>query len=150
LLLWQPDGGFVSPTGSETYELFHVEFAADLGFRFGVDIFEDRGTGTSYGAYAASEGDEATLIDIALSEAARADLNAAVGLFAFGGAVTTLDLEINDELLFGQSGRQNAYLVLETVPVPAAGWLLGVGLLALGARRRLRPQVRSSALLPCK
>ena len=74
----------------------------------------------------------ATRIDVALNAAAVSDLNAASTLFAFGGAVTSLDPEDNNELLFAGSGRVHAYLALETVPIPAAGWLLGAGLLALG------------------
>jgi hypothetical protein len=137
LRLWLPAGGFTSPTGSEVFELFDVVTHLDeLGRRLGVDIFEDLGIGTSYGTYVATEADEHTLLDIPLNAAALLDLNAATGLFALGGAVTSLDDLINDEIIFGESGNQHAYLVLETVPLPGAAWLFASALLMLGHRRR--------------
>jgi hypothetical protein len=137
LHLWQPSGGFLSPTGSEVYQLFDVVTDLDeLGQRWGVDIFDDLGTGTSYGAYVATDADEHTLIEIPLSAAALLDLNAATRLFALGGAVTSLDDLMNDELIFGSSGNLHAYLVLETVPLPGAAWLLLSALPMLGHLRR--------------
>jgi hypothetical protein len=137
LRLWFPEEGLRSPTDMEIYELFDVVTDLDeLGQRWGVDIFEDLGTGTSYGTYVATEADEQTLIDIPLNAAAVAELNAAASLFALGGAVTSLDDLINDEFLFGTSGNARAYLVLETVPLPGAAWLLASALLILGHRRR--------------
>jgi hypothetical protein len=139
LLLWVPENGFVSPTGSEIYELFHVETPLDeLGQRWGEGIFADLGAGTRYGAYTATEADEHGFIEITLGAAALAELNAAAGLFALGGAITTLDGEMNDELLFGSSGVLDVRLVLETVPVPGAAWLFASALLAVAARRRSR------------
>jgi hypothetical protein len=134
LRLWLPEDGFVSPTGSETYQLFDVATPPYLlGRRWGVDTFTDLGTGRTYGAYTATEADEHTLIEITLNAAALADLNAALGLFAFGGAVTTLDAEVNDEEIFARSGYQHARLVLELapVPLPGAAWLLSSGFLVL-------------------
>jgi hypothetical protein len=134
LWLWLPEDGFVSPTGSETYGLFDVDTAPDLlGRHSDVGIFDDFGTGRSYGTYIVTETDEHTLIQIQLNAVALADLNTTAGLFAFGGAVTTLDAEMNNELIFGYSDNQHARLLLELtpVPVPGAAWLLASALLAL-------------------
>jgi hypothetical protein len=52
VLLWMPQDGFLSPTGNETFELFHVQTNLDeLGQRWGEDIFDDLGSGTSYSAH---------------------------------------------------------------------------------------------------
>jgi hypothetical protein len=136
LLLWLPPGGFISPTDSEVYELFDVlTDPDDLGRFWGVEIFDDLGTGTSYGSHVATDTDESTWLEVPLNAAALLDLNAAGALFALGGAVTSLDDLTNDELLFGQSGNRHAYLVLETVPLPGAVWLLASALLLLVPRR---------------
>jgi hypothetical protein len=137
LYLWMPESGFVSPTGSETYQLFSVETPADeVGARWGVDIFEDLGAGVGYGSYTATEADSYSFVAIALEAAALADLNAAAALFALGGAVTSLDPEENDEVVFANSGWIRGILVVETIPIPGAAWLLGSAALALCCRRR--------------
>jgi hypothetical protein len=144
LRLWFPNDGFASPTGSEVYQLFAVDANPHvLGHHWDVAIFDDLGSGTSYGAYTATAADEHTLVDIPLDAAAVADMNAATGWFAIGGAVTSLDDELNNEFVFGNSGWQHAYLVLQLapiapVPVPAAAWLLGSALLLLPHRARRR------------
>jgi hypothetical protein len=137
LRLWLPAGGFTSPTGSEVFQLFDVVTdLEELGQRWGEDIFQDLGTGTSYGAFTVKEEAEYTLLDLPLNAAAVAALNGAEGLFAFGGAVTSLDDLMNDEIIFGESGNQRAFLVLETVPLPGAAWLLASALMFLAERRR--------------
>jgi hypothetical protein len=133
LRLWVPEGGLRSPTDTETFQLFDVVTDLDeLGQRWGEDIFEDLGTGTTYGTYIATEDDEYSQIAIPLNAAAVADLNDAGDLFALGGAITSLDALVNDELLFGQSGYMHAFLDLQIVPVPPAAWLLASALLVLG------------------
>jgi len=80
-----------------------------------VAAFNDLGSGDVYGSRLFSSADNGTTVSIALNAAALADINAAAGSqFALGASVSA-------------------------VPIPAAFWLLGSGLLGLiGYRRKFR------------
>ena len=123
--VFNPDGGanpvcgYVSNDPSETYGLFDVstdpqELIDGIG---GVPAFIDLGTGVSYGTHIATAADDGTFIIIPLDASAVADANAADGgLWALGGAITTLDRNpVTDEFAFGCSrfaGTPNRRLVL--------------------------------------
>jgi len=120
----------------ETYVLYDVltdisVLTSDTG---GVAVFEDIGTGTSYGGYDVSAADNGQFVSITLNADALADINNTAGLFAIGGAVSTIDLTPNNEVIFASSsepGVPSPYMVLTTVPVPAAVWLFASGLAGL-------------------
>jgi len=60
-----------------------------------------------------------------------------VGLFALGGNIPTLTSGFGNEFAFGSTGDTSLrQLVLETVPEPASGVLVALGLVVLAARRR--------------
>lgn len=74
---------------SETYELFdYTGDIDDLLDGSAAGAHADLESGAGYGAFAYTSGDAYTLRELALSGAALADINAAVGgRFAFGGSV---------------------------------------------------------------
>jgi hypothetical protein len=121
-------GTYNSQDPSETYQVFDAP----------VLQFAYLGSGTSYGSreiFAAETG----IVDIVLNAAAIADINAALGgLFDVGGAVTSLAASpTTSELLFGNTNQfSTRQLILNPVPEPTTMLLVGVGLLALGIRRR--------------
>jgi hypothetical protein len=88
----------------------------------GISAFIDLGTGVNYGTHIATEADEGTFIIIPLNASAVADANAAEGgLWAIGGAITTLDKDpTTDDGIFGASaGSPNSLLVLTVLdPCP--------------------------------
>ncbi len=164
LRLFNPPNGYTSPNPTETYSLFDVTtpiptlVATNTGR---TDIFADLGSGLSYGSRVVSAADNNRIVSVTLNAAAVAALNAnRGGLFALGGALTTLGPPGN-EFVFGSSGlsidvRQ---LVLTPVPEPATLMLLGTGvpvLLGYAWRRRRAPAPagrehprRTSNLSPC-
>ena len=89
-----PGDGYFSADPTETFEVFDVvtpvpELVAGGDGR--VDIFEDLGTGSSYGSRVVSADDNGTVVSIDLNQDAIDDIRAASGgQFATGGALTTL------------------------------------------------------------
>jgi hypothetical protein len=92
-----PDGGdgFSSPDPFETYTTFEVTtdpatvMAGGTGL---TGIFDDLGDGTAYGSVDVTGADNGSVIVIPLDQDAVASINVAFGgLWAVGGAVTTLD-----------------------------------------------------------
>ncbi len=131
--------------GSETYELYHVETSvgdltsgiSDLGA-----IFDDLGSGTAYGSREILSSEANTYIEISLDADFLSDANDASGLFAIGGALTTLVPDSSDdEYVFGyhlERALNYSQLVVETIPEPGTIVLLLTGATAMFAFTRGR------------
>lgn len=146
--------GYTSSHLTENYALFDVstpfeELGAgyEIGSLAGQGIFSDLGSGQNFGMTTVSLADNGKFVEITLNASALAALNASSGVFAVGGALTTLDALVNQESLFASAflhtvGPNVPQLVISNVPEPSttALWIAGLGLLGLAARRRaLRP-----------
>ncbi|MDC0937224.1 hypothetical protein OAS39_13145 [Pirellulales bacterium] len=128
---------------TETIEFFDVSTdAATLNNNTGtsVAIYDDLGTGTSYGQFEVSNiGSSFELLHFHLNAAAVADINGASGgFFSIGGSLTTND---GDDFVFGQSNGDGIQrLVVEVVPEPRSVTLatsLVLGLLVCHRRTKL-------------
>jgi len=158
LKIWNPAGGYASTgldsPGYERYTLFDV--TTDLatltgGFAFaGASTFFDLANGATYGEYVATIADNNSYVYVPLNAAGVAALNAADGMFALGGAITTLNNTWDDgDMLFGYSGGSAATLVM-TVPEPStyAMALAGIACAAWGTfRRRGIPHLRAATTI---
>ncbi len=138
--------GFFSDTGSETYLVSEVStaIASLIAGTGGVAAFGDLGSGTSYGSFTATSADNGTFVEIALNSAGIAALNLASGLFAFGGAITTLNGFPDEETLFAFSDSgllSDTQLELTVVPEPSTALLLAAAIALLGALRTRRTPV---------
>jgi hypothetical protein len=139
--------GSNSQDPTETYELFDVATGAATLNAFGpanAAIFDDLGTGSSYGAFVlAIGGNPADLLSFPLNNTAVNDINAAAGgFFSLGGALTSAPFFAFDQTLFGASSSSGIQrLVLETTAVPEAStWILlasGLGVLVCLRRRTM-------------
>lgn len=149
--------GYTSADPSETYAMFDVStaFFTDIlpggnrvagygiGSASGQGIFNDLGSGQSYGTYNASLADNGQFVEISLNAAGLAAMNASGGIFAVGGAITTLDGVVNRESLFASAflafpAPYGAQLVISSVPEPSESLLFiaGLGLVGMAAHRR--------------
>ncbi len=137
--------GFFSDTGSETYLVSEVSTAISslLAGTGGVAVFDDLGSGTPFGSITATSAVNGTFVEIALNSAAIAALNLASDLFAFGGAITTLNGVPDEETLFAFSGNNlsDTQLEVTVVPEPSTVLLLAAGIALLGALRTRRAPV---------
>jgi len=140
-------GTYISNDNQEVWSLSSIESTvADLtifhasGSTTGINIFADLANGSSYGSASITNiGTPQSTISVNLTGAnALTDINASLGgLFAIGGYLSSLDnTPAPDEILFSGTGGAdflNTVLTIETtvVPVPAAAWLFGSGLLGL-------------------
>jgi hypothetical protein len=113
--------GYISPNATEVYDLFDVlTFPSVLtaGGSGLTGIYDDLGTGASYGSRVMSNADEGNVVEIGLNAAALGDINEFAGsLFAIGGAL-----------------RMNA----QPIPEPATLALAALGLLGLASILRRR------------
>ena len=158
LNLFNPANGFSSQDAFENYAVFDVTtdittlITHTTGQVEGVAIYNDLGSGTQYGAHIATTADDNAVVTVSLNAAALAALNQTSGLFAFGGAITTLDQVENNEYLFGFTGigqRLGTQLVLEgeLVPEPNTAYLGGLSFFLLGATvmiKRKQPTLADS------
>ena len=107
----------------------------------GLTIFDDLADGSAFGAATlTAAGGIDSLINVNLTGAnAITDIDSSLasldGLFAIGGYLSTID-STNPEVLFSATGGPDylkSVLTIETriVPVPAAVWLFGSGLIGL-------------------
>ncbi len=133
--------GYDSPDASENVEVVQVTTPAPvliLGGTLLTTTYDDLADGTPFGSRAISAADSGTNVDIAINAAGVAAIDGGVGLFALGGHVTTLTKSAFDnEFAFGSTGSTSLrQLIVQTVPEPASGALVALGLAALAARRR--------------
>lgn len=124
--------GSSSPDLVETIGLFDVSTdAATLNSKGVVDvsIFEDLGTGASYGSVDVVIGTPAnTILEFPLNATALSDINSQLGgYFSVGASLVSLSDRQVDEFVFGSSQGLANTLELELVPEPAS-----LGILLLG------------------
>lgn len=137
-----PTPGWINSTssGSEGYELHDVvtPIANLLDGTGGVANHADLGSGVVYGSRTMTPDDMGTVVIIPLNAASIAALDAATGLFGFGGSVTTLDGTASTELVFTNTGSQlpieTTQLRLTVVPEPATLILSLAGIFFLPMR----------------
>ena len=146
--------GYYSPDSSEAFTVFDVTTDVNTliqscpgllqdPFDPCYRIYGDLQSGATYGTGVASVSDIGTVIDITLSPAALADINAASGgLFAIGVHLTEISSGLGDEGFEGLQWSSDSeprihQLELTVVPIPPALWLFISGLIGLiGLARR--------------
>ena len=144
-------GTYISSDSQEVWSLSSIENTVTELMTFhppgsttGINIFADLADGSSYGSATITNSiAPLSTISVNLTGAnALTDINASLGgQFAIGGYLSSLD-NVSDEVLFSGTGGTNflnTVLTIETtvVPVPAAVWLFGSGLIGLiGFARR--------------
>jgi hypothetical protein len=146
----RPGSGYLSPDATETLELYDVStsIASLTDGTTGVSAFTDLGSGTSFGSTIVSVADNGTFITITLNASALSALNVAGGLFAIGGAVTTLSGP-DFQYVFGNSDlNPGTTLELETttaLPTPGTLALFGISFMSMlvNLRRRKKPEEAS-------
>jgi hypothetical protein len=149
--------GYTSGAPSETYTLFDIAapfYSVPLpsgnyvagygqGSPTGQAIFNDLGSGTSFGSTTVSLADNGRYVEISFNSAGLAALNAGTGIFGVGGSITTLDNLLNAESLFASAflstvGPNVPLLAITSVPEPSETllFLAGLGLVGWAVRRR--------------
>ena len=109
-----------------------------------VVIFDDLGSGTSYGAFSvAGAGPAHQQLAFSLNANAISDLNdARGGFFSLGGTLTSAE---GNDFLFGSTQQVGQSLVLVPVPEPSTGLLVTMALIGLALQRRSAGSTRYSA-----
>jgi hypothetical protein len=105
---------------------------------YNPSIFNDLGSGISYGGASVGNGDSGDYLSFTLNANALAALNAASGYLTIGITVDT-----PNAYLFAGTGHDRSYLDLavgNNVPEPATLLLFGAALLAAGAVRKKKAQ----------
>jgi len=137
---------YYSEDSSETYGLFHVDtLAATLNNRLDTRldevIFNDLGTGVSYGEFEISKsGVAGDVLSFELNNEVISAINTSIagdGWFSVGGAVSSLG-DSGVELIFASGGYYGTQrLLVNVVPEPASIILLSSGLLFLRRKKVL-------------
>ena len=154
---FNPSNGFITDLGFETFALFDVStpIGSLISGTGGVPAYNDLGSGVSYGTLNVTSAANGTTISVALNTQGLTALNTArtgSGVFAVGGAITTLGESGGSEYLFGFTGNQeptpgdgNTFLDVQfgdvpTVATPLPPTLVAgfVGMAMLAGVRRLR------------
>jgi hypothetical protein len=142
----------ISGDAVEIYGLFDVSTdAATLNNNNGTNasIFNDLGSGKSYGTFNVSTTDTNDLLAFTLNSAALADIDLAKGgFFSIGGALLSIDNPDITEYLFGFSGGAQR-LIVETdsvaQPIPTPALLPGLVGLGMAALRKRKNQGETAA-----
>ncbi len=114
-----PDSGdgYKSQDPSETYTLFEVTTDITTLVTGGTGltgVFDDLGGGIEYGMVDMSAADNGVMVSIPLNAGALGSLNAAAGgLWAVGGAVTTLDPRIQIVFSYTNDSMQRRLIINE-------------------------------------
>ncbi len=131
--------GFISSDASETWSLFDIvtNINSLMDGTGGLSAFNDLAAGTGYGSQNVSTADNGAYVEVTLNASALAAISSAAGNFGIGGALTTLGGSGDEKLFWYSHEDPRVELVVNTIPVPAAVWLFGSGLLGLvGVARR--------------
>lgn len=134
-------GSYQSGDAFETWTLraFDMDPNFLTGGVGGGKIFQDLGSGDVLGSYDFDASTAWSRVEIEMNDHATNVAEGALGgVWAFGGAVSTLDDDpFSEELLFGGTDPYGVTLTIVTaVPAPAGFALLGLGLITPGRRRR--------------
>ncbi len=119
LRVLNPPLGYESVDPSETYTTFDVTTTiADLMSTNDTrsDIHDDLGSGTTYGSTEVFDPSDNVVIAVSLNGSALGNLNLSRGLFAIGGAVTSLRGQESEYLFGGSDGSGVRQLVLTVAP----------------------------------
>jgi hypothetical protein len=123
LELFNPSGGYSSVDGSETYTLFDVSTPIGTLTAGGsglTGIYDDIGTGVSYGSVTVTSASNGQLVVVNLNAAGIAALTAAQGgQIAIGGALTSLSGSAAQYLFGFTNGTLVRQLVISTSEPPS-------------------------------